>query len=75
MFEGSGQVESGVKVRNIIKVIEKDGWFLVSIEGDHRQYKHPHKPGRVTVPGHPSKDVAISTLVSIYNQAQIKRRK
>lgn len=64
-----------MKVRDIIKVIEKDGWFLVSIEGDHRQYKHLQKPGRVTIPGHPNKDVASGTLVSIYYQAQIKRRK
>lgn len=64
-----------MKVRDIIKILEKDGWFLVSVVGDHRQYKHSQKPGRVTVPGHPSKDVAIGTLISIYNQAQIKRRK
>jgi predicted RNA binding protein YcfA (HicA-like mRNA interferase family) len=64
-----------MKVRDIIKAIEKDSWYLVSIEGDHRQYRHPQKPGRVTVPGYPNKDVAIGTLISIYRQAQIRRRK
>ena len=64
-----------MKVRDIIKVIEADGWYLLNVEGDHRQYKHPQKSGRVTVPGHLNKDVAIGTLVSIYKQAQIKRRK
>ncbi|HVU65743.1 MAG TPA: type II toxin-antitoxin system HicA family toxin [Ktedonobacteraceae bacterium] len=44
------------------------------MEGDHRQYKHPQKPGRVTVPGHLNKDIAPGTLASIYKQAQIKRR-
>lgn len=64
-----------MKVRDIIKIIEADGWCLLKIEGDHRQYKHPQKPGRVTVPGHPNKDIAAAgTLASIYKQAQIKRR-
>jgi len=64
-----------MKVRDIIKVIEEDGWCLIRTVGDHRQFKHPHKSGRVTVPGHPNKDVAIGTLISIYKQAQIERRK
>lgn len=38
-----------MKVRDVIKLIEKDGWHLVVTEGSHRQYKHPAKPGRVTV--------------------------
>ena len=46
-----------VKVRDIIKVIEKDGWFYVGTEGDHRQYKHPTKKGRVTISGHPGEDM------------------
>ncbi len=41
-----------MKVRDVIKLIEKDGWCLVVMEGSHRQYKHPTKPGRVTVAGH-----------------------
>jgi predicted RNA binding protein YcfA (HicA-like mRNA interferase family) len=63
-----------MKVRDIIKLIEADGWYLLKMEGDHRQYKHPQKPGRVTVPGHLNKDIAPGTLASIYKQAQIKRR-
>ena len=64
-----------MKVRDIIKVIEKDGWYLVSIEGDHRQYKHPIKRGKVTVAGRPSQDMPSGTLISVYKQSQINRRK
>jgi predicted RNA binding protein YcfA (HicA-like mRNA interferase family) len=64
-----------MKVRDVIKVIEKDGWYLVNIEGDHRQYKHPQKQGKVTVAGHPSQEMPSGTLLSVYKQAQIKRRK
>jgi predicted RNA binding protein YcfA (HicA-like mRNA interferase family) len=45
---------SNVKVRDAIKLVERDGWLLVNFEGSHRQYKHPAKKGRVTVAGHPS---------------------
>jgi len=58
-----------MKVRDIIKRIEGDGWYQVSQEGSHRQYKHPVKKGRVTVPGHPGDDVAIGTLKSIFRNA------
>ncbi|MGH9583098.1 MAG: type II toxin-antitoxin system HicA family toxin [Bryobacteraceae bacterium] len=61
-----------MKVRDIIKLIEADGWRQVSQKGSHRQFKHPGKRGRGTVPGHPSDDVAIDTLRSIYQQAQIE---
>lgn len=64
-----------MKVRDVIKIIEADGWYQVSMKGDHRQYKHPTKSGRVTVAGHPSVDVPPGTLVSIFKQAQIQRRK
>jgi predicted RNA binding protein YcfA (HicA-like mRNA interferase family) len=40
-----------MKVRDIIRRIEKDGWTLRATRGSHRQYTHPAKPGRVTVPG------------------------
>jgi predicted RNA binding protein YcfA (HicA-like mRNA interferase family)/predicted RNase H-like HicB family nuclease len=46
-----------VKVRDVIKLIEQDGWYLVRMAGSHRHYKHPNKPGAVTVPGHPGKDM------------------
>ena len=62
-----------MKIRNLIKLLEADGWYLVNIEGSHRQYKHSEKRGRVTVPGHMSDDVHPKTLASIFKQAQIKR--
>jgi len=51
-----------MKVRDVIKLIEADGWYLISTEGDHRQYKHPTKRGWVTVAGHPGKEVPPGTL-------------
>jgi predicted RNA binding protein YcfA (HicA-like mRNA interferase family) len=64
-----------VKVRDVIAVIEKDGWYLVATRGSHRQYKHARKPGRVTVAGKPSDDVAPGTLNSILKQAGLKEKK
>ncbi|THD07109.1 type II toxin-antitoxin system HicA family toxin [Metallibacterium scheffleri] len=49
------------------------GLSLVATRGSHRQYKHPSKPGRVTVPGKPGDDLAPGTLNSIYKQADLKR--
>ena len=63
-----------MKVRDVIKLIEADGWYLVITKGSHRQYKHPTKPGRITVAGHPSHDLAPGTLDSIYKQAQLKKK-
>ena len=64
-----------MKVRDTIKLIEADGWYLVVTRGSHRQYKHPTKPGRVTLAGHPSDDLAPGTLNSILKQAQLKKPK
>jgi predicted RNA binding protein YcfA (HicA-like mRNA interferase family) len=61
-----------MKVSEIIKRLETDGWYLSRIKGSHRQYKHPTKSGLVTVPGKPSKDLAIGTLKSILKQAQLE---
>jgi predicted RNA binding protein YcfA (HicA-like mRNA interferase family) len=61
-----------VKIRNLIKLIERDGWFLVVTEGSHRQFKHHSKPGRVTIAGHPGDDVSPGTLNSILKQAHLK---
>ena len=55
----------------VIALLESDGWFLVSTRGSHRQYKHPEKKGRVTVP-HPKKDLPLRTLRQIYKQAGLK---
>jgi predicted RNA binding protein YcfA (HicA-like mRNA interferase family) len=62
-----------MKVREILAMLESDGWYLVATRGSHRQFKHPAKPGRVTVAGKPSDDLAPGTLNSIFKQAQIKR--
>ena len=62
-----------MKVKEIIKIIEQDGWFLVRQKGSHKQYKHKTKKGLVTISGHkPSDDIAPGTLNSIFKQAQIK---
>jgi predicted RNA binding protein YcfA (HicA-like mRNA interferase family) len=60
------------KVRDLIKLLEADGWFLVDTVGSHRQYKHPTKAGKVTVAGKLSDDVRKGTLASILRQAGLK---
>jgi predicted RNA binding protein YcfA (HicA-like mRNA interferase family) len=60
-----------LKVREIMRLVEKDGWVLVHQVGSHRQYKHPVKPGRVTISGSSSDDVPKGLLKSILRQAQI----
>jgi predicted RNA binding protein YcfA (HicA-like mRNA interferase family) len=62
-----------MKVRDVIKAIEKDGWVLDRTRGDHRQYVHPGKPGTVTVPGHTGDDMPAGTLNSIMKQAGLKK--
>lgn len=61
-----------MKVKDVIRMIERDGWYLVGTRGSHRQYKHPEKPGKVTVPGKLSAELAPGTLNSILKQAQLK---
>jgi len=61
-----------MKVREAIKMIESDGWYLAATRGSHRQYKHPTRPGRVTIAGKPSDDLAPGTLNSIRKQAGLK---
>jgi predicted RNA binding protein YcfA (HicA-like mRNA interferase family) len=58
-----------VTVREVIKLIEADGWYLDRQRSSHRQFKHPTKPGLVTVAGHPPKVLAPKTLRSILRQA------
>jgi len=58
-----------MKISEILAMLKDDGWYLVAIRGSHRQFKHPHKSGRVTVPGKPSDDVAPGTKNSIFKQA------
>lgn len=60
------------KVRDAVKLIEADGWRVVTTRGSHRQFKHETKPGRVTIAGHPSDDLAPGTYNSILKQAGLK---
>ncbi|MFA5794521.1 MAG: type II toxin-antitoxin system HicA family toxin [Candidatus Brocadiia bacterium] len=62
-----------MKIRDVIKMIEKDGWYMVATKGSHRQYKHTSKPGRVTIAGHPGDELAPGTLNSVLKQAQLKK--
>jgi predicted RNA binding protein YcfA (HicA-like mRNA interferase family) len=57
--------------RDLIRLIEADGWFLVKVSGDHHQFKHRVKPGRVTV-DHPVKDVPKGTAHSVLKQAGLR---
>ena len=63
-----------MKVKEAIKLIEKDGWYIVRIKGDHRQYKHPVKTGLVTISGNLSDNIASGTLNSVLKQAGLKGR-
>lgn len=63
-----------IKVSEAIKLIQKDGWYLVNQEGSHRQFKHSEKTGRVTIAGKLSDDLAPGTLNSILKQAGLKAR-
>lgn len=60
-----------MKVRDVIKIIEGNGWYHVHTVGDHRQFKHPKKKGRVTVAGQMNVDIPPKTLASIFRQAQM----
>jgi predicted RNA binding protein YcfA (HicA-like mRNA interferase family) len=64
-----------LKIRDLIRLIASDGWYLAATRGSHRQYKHPVKRGRVTIPGKLSDDIAPGTLNSIFKQAGLKELK
>ncbi|MBK7000570.1 MAG: type II toxin-antitoxin system HicA family toxin [Rhodoferax sp.] len=61
-----------MKVSEILRIIQSDGWILVATRVSHRQFTHAFKPGRVTVPGKPSDDLAIGTQNSVLKQAGLK---
>lgn len=61
-----------MRPREIIKILNKDGWYILRQTGSHIQLRHPSKPGTVTVPNHKSKDVAPGTLNNIWKQAGLK---
>lgn len=62
-----------VKVKELIKLIEKDGWYLVRLKGSHRQFHHPTKSGTVTIAGKESVEVPTGTLNSVLKQAGLKK--
>ena len=64
-----------MKVIDVIRLIERDGWYLYATQGSHRQYKHRLKPGRVTIAGKLSDDLAPGTFNSILKQANLKEFK
>lgn len=57
-----------MKSRDLIRMVEQDGWYEVAVKGSHHQFKHPTKSGRVTIP-HPKKDLPRPTVKSILKQA------
>lgn len=61
-----------VKLRDVAKMVEKDGWFIVRTKGSHRQYKHKTKKGLVTLAGKQSDELAPGTLNSVLKKAGLK---
>jgi predicted RNA binding protein YcfA (HicA-like mRNA interferase family) len=61
-----------LKIREAIKILRRDGWYLDRIRGSHRQYKHADKPGVVTVAGKLRDDLSPGTLKSIWKQAGLE---
>ena len=61
-----------MKVREVTKIIKKNGWFLVRTRGSHHQYKHPIEKGLITIPGRPNDELAPGTLNNILKQAGLK---
>lgn len=61
-----------MKVREVIRIIESDGWYQVRMKGSHRQFKHDAKIGLVTIPGKLKDDLAPGTLSSLLKQAGLK---
>ena len=61
------------KVRDAIRLVEREGWSLVRTRGSHRQYRHPNKRGTVTIAGKPSDDLPPGTWASIMKQARLKK--
>jgi len=61
-----------MKIRDILRLIQEDGWYQVAQKGSHRQFKHPLKPGKVTIAGHPSEEMAEGTFKAVLKQAGLK---
>ena len=62
-----------ISSREILKTLKADGWYEVATKGDHRQLKHPTKPGKVTVQ-HPVKDLSLRNIISIEKQSGVRLR-
>jgi predicted RNA binding protein YcfA (HicA-like mRNA interferase family) len=62
-----------MKIADILRLLQNDGWYLHSTRGSHRQFKHPSKSGRVTVAGKLSDDLTTGTLNSILKQSGLKK--
>ena len=60
------------RVRDAIRLVERDGWYQVRMRGSHRQYYHPKKPGTVTIAGHPGENLKPGTWKSILRQAGLR---
>ena len=63
-----------ISSREVIAMLERAGWFHIKSKGSHQQFKHPERPGRVTVPD-PRKDLDIKTLKSIERQSGLSLRR
>jgi predicted RNA binding protein YcfA (HicA-like mRNA interferase family) len=63
-----------VKIRDLIRLVESDGWRHVRTTGSHRHFKHPSKPNVVTIPGHPNHELPVGTLKSILKAAGLEGR-
>ena len=61
-----------MEIRDIVRLLETNGWHLASQKSSHRQYKHPQKTGRVTIAGNPGHDLVPGTLNSVLKQAGLK---
>ena len=61
-----------MKVREVIRILERDGWILVVTKGSHRQFKHPTRPGRVTVSGGLGDEMPKGTLASVIRQSGLR---
>lgn len=64
-----------MKVRDVIKLVEADGWYYVRTTGSHRHYKHSIKKGKVTIPGYLSDEMNPYVFNSVLKQAQINKRR
>jgi predicted RNA binding protein YcfA (HicA-like mRNA interferase family) len=64
-----------MKPREVIRALEADGWREVRSKGSHRQFRHPTKPGRVTVAVHSDRDIKAGTLAEIERQSGLRLRR